>query len=105
MSSTETYQTKASQQQGAPDLSGVKTPESSAPASKDEKDLLFQTWKLGKHQLQNRIVYAPLTRCRAANPGKVPQDNAVEYYCQRARGSEGGLILTEATPISETAHG
>ncbi|KAK9836076.1 hypothetical protein WJX84_011172 [Apatococcus fuscideae] len=42
---------------------------------------------------------------KAANPGKVPQDNAVEYYSQRARGSEGGLILTEATPISETAHG
>lgn len=105
MSSTETSQTKASQQDGAHHLSGVKAPESSAAASDEEKNLLFKPWTLGKYQLQNRIVYAPLTRCRAANPGLVPQDNAVEYYSQRAQGSEGGLMLSEATPVSETAHG
>ncbi|KAK9852132.1 hypothetical protein WJX84_008064 [Apatococcus fuscideae] len=42
---------------------------------------------------------------RAANPGHVPQGNAVEYYSQRARGCEGGLIITEATVVSETGHG
>lgn len=105
MSSTETLQTKASNQEGAHHLSGVKTPDGSGPASDDDKDVLFRPWALGKYHLQNRIVYAPLTRCRAANPGKVPQDNAIEYYSQRALGSEGGLIITEAAAISETAHG
>lgn len=47
----------------------------------------------------------PLTRCRAANDGKVPQDNAVEYYGQRAQGCEGGLIISEATPVAETGQG
>ncbi|KAI8470316.1 MAG: putative 12-oxophytodienoic acid reductase [Monoraphidium minutum] len=44
---------------------------------------------------------APLTRCRAL--GGVPQPNMVTYYSQRA--SEGGLVVSEATCVSETAHG
>lgn len=63
---------------------------------------LFTPIKLGRTELRNRIVMAPLTRNRAAMPGNVPQDINVIYYAQRA---SAGLIITEATPISEMAHG
>jgi N-ethylmaleimide reductase len=57
---------------------------------------LFSPLTLGKLQLPNRIVMAPLTRNRAA-AGDVPQAMNVEYYRQRAT---AGLIITEATPVS-----
>jgi N-ethylmaleimide reductase len=63
---------------------------------------LFSPVKLGRTELRNRIVMAPLTRNRAAMPGNVPQDINVTYYAQRA---SAGLIITEATPISAMAHG
>ena len=62
---------------------------------------LFTPTQLGRIALKNRIVMAPLTRNRAA-AGNVPQDMNVEYYAQRA---SAGLIVTEATPISEMGHG
>lgn len=62
---------------------------------------LFSPVSLGSIQLQNRIVMAPLTRNRAG-AGNVPQAMNVEYYAQRA---SAGLIITEATPISEMGHG
>lgn len=105
MSGAETHQSKASQQSEPHPDSGVKAPQGSGSATSQDVDLLFQPWKLGHQELKTRIVYAPLTRCRAANPGLVPQENAVEYYSQRARGCQGGLILTEGTIISETGHG
>lgn len=57
---------------------------------------LFSPVSLGALQLPNRIVMAPLTRSRAANPGRVPNDLMVEYYTQRA---SAGLIITEATAV------
>jgi N-ethylmaleimide reductase len=63
---------------------------------------LFTPLKLGRIQLPNRIVMAPLTRNRAAMPGNVPQDINASYYAQRA---SAGLIITEATPISAMGHG
>lgn len=57
---------------------------------------LFDTLKIGDLTLRNRIVMAPLTRCRAA-PGRVPTALNAEYYAQRA---EAGLIISEATAIS-----
>lgn len=62
---------------------------------------LFEPLKLGPYELKHRVVMAPLTRCRAL--GGIPQPNMVTYYSQRA--SDGGLIISEATCISETAHG
>jgi N-ethylmaleimide reductase len=62
---------------------------------------LFTPIKLGRNELRNRIVMAPLTRNRAGE-GNVPQPLNVKYYEQRA---SAGLIITEATPISEMAHG
>ncbi len=62
---------------------------------------LFSPVKLGAISLKNRMVMAPLTRNRAGEGG-VPHDLNVTYYAQRAT---AGLIVTEATPISEMAHG
>ena len=57
---------------------------------------LFDPIQLGDIQLANRIVMAPLTRCRAGE-GRVPNDLMREYYVQRA---SAGLILTEATSVT-----
>ena len=62
---------------------------------------LFIPVKLGSIELKNRMVMAPLTRNRAGEGG-VPHDLNVTYYAQRAT---AGLIVTEATPISDMAHG
>lgn len=62
---------------------------------------LFSPVKLGRIELRNRVVMAPLTRNRAGE-GNVPQALNMRYYEQRA---SAGLIITEATPISEMGHG
>jgi len=62
---------------------------------------LFTPIKVGNIELPNRIVMAPLTRNRAGE-GNVPTDLNTLYYEQRAT---AGLIITEATPISEMGHG
>src|SRR5260221_8591737 len=63
---------------------------------------LFTPVQMGKLQLPNRIIMAPLTRMRAANPGHVPSELHVEYYAQRA---SAGLIISECTEISPDAYG
>ncbi|EGM79007.1 NADH:flavin oxidoreductase [Rheinheimera sp. A13L] len=57
---------------------------------------LFDTLTLGDLTLKNRIVMAPLTRCRA-DEGRVPNAMMAEYYAQR---SSAGLILSEATSVT-----
>ncbi len=59
---------------------------------------LLSPLRVGAFSLKHRVVMAPLTRMRSAQPGDVPQPLNVEYYRQRA--SEGGLIVSEATQIS-----
>ncbi len=59
-------------------------------------DPLFQPLQAGAFTLPNRMVMAPLTRCRAS-AGRVPNAMMAEYYVQR---SSFGMILTEATSIS-----
>jgi 2,4-dienoyl-CoA reductase-like NADH-dependent reductase (Old Yellow Enzyme family) len=59
-------------------------------------DPLFQPLQAGAFTFPNRIIMAPLTRCRAS-AGRVPNDLMKEYYSQR---STFGMILTEATAIS-----
>ena len=63
---------------------------------------LFTPVQMGKLQLPNRIIMAPLTRMRAANPGHAPTELHVEYYAQRA---SAGLIIGECTEISPDAYG
>ena len=57
---------------------------------------LFDSAQLGDLTLRNRIVMAPLTRCRAS-AGRVPDALVANYYQQRA---SAGLILTEATSVT-----
>jgi len=64
---------------------------------------LFSPLQLGEVKFAHRVVMAPLTRMRSAQPGNVPQDMNVEYYSQRA--TNGGLIITEATQISPQGQG
>jgi N-ethylmaleimide reductase len=64
---------------------------------------LFSPIKLGKIDLSHRVVMAPLTRLRAEQPTDVPSDLMAEMYGQRA--SRGGLIITEATPVSIVGRG
>lgn len=66
-------------------------------------DPLFQPLHLGAVTLQHRVVMAPLTRMRSRQPGDVPTATNATYYGQRA--SAGGLIITEATDITEQARG
>ena len=58
-------------------------------------DPLFQPLQAGAFHLPNRIVMAPLTRCRAS-AGRVPNAMMAEYYAQRA---SFGLIISEATSV------
>lgn len=58
--------------------------------------------KVGAFTLSNRIIMAPLTRSRAGQPGNIPTDLNAEYYAQRA---DAGLIVAEATPISQQGQG
>ncbi len=57
---------------------------------------LLDPIRIGAWNLPNRIIMAPLTRCRAS-AGRVPNALMAEYYRQR---SSAGLIISEATSIS-----
>ena len=63
---------------------------------------LFTRVRMGKLELLNRIVMAPLTRMRAANTDHAPTGLHAEYYAQRA---SAGLIIGECTEISPDAYG
>ncbi|CAI0556653.1 unnamed protein product [Linum tenue] len=62
---------------------------------------LLTPYKMGKFDLSHRVVLAPLTRQRSY--GNVPQPHAILYYSQRT--TKGGLLIAEATGISDTAQG
>jgi N-ethylmaleimide reductase len=65
---------------------------------------LFDPIRIGDLDLANRIVMAPLTRCRA--PGTVPTPLMAQYYAQRADPASGaGLIIAEATQIRPDGQG
>jgi N-ethylmaleimide reductase len=67
------------------------------------RSLLFSPVRMGAHQLRHRVVMAPLTRMRASQPGNIPNEMNARYYAQRA--SAGGLLVTEATQISQRGQG
>ncbi|GAB9476153.1 12-oxophytodienoate reductase [Globisporangium polare] len=63
---------------------------------------LFTPLQLGDGlTLKNRVVFGPLTRARAG-PSRIPNELHQIYYEQRAG---AGLIITEATGISEQGYG
>ena len=62
----------------------------------NSNDVLFQSFKIGKLTLPNRIVMAPMTR--SFSPNGIPTDNVANYY--RRRAADGvGLILSEGTAV------
>lgn len=63
---------------------------------------LFNTLQIADLTLQNRIIMAPLTRMRSKQPGNIPCELNAEYYAQRA---SAGLIISEATQISQQGQG
>lgn len=65
-----------------------------------DNEMLFQPLRIGAIELPNRILMAPLTRARAT--GRVPNALMAEYYRQR---TGAGLIISEATAISEQGYG
>ena len=58
---------------------------------------LLSPLTLGPLTLPNRIIMAPLTRCRA-DDGHVPSAIMAEHYAQRA---SAGLLIAEATMVME----
>ncbi len=62
---------------------------------------LFEPLSIGNLHLKNRIVLAPMTRGRAGT-ARVPNELMAEYYLQR---STAGLLITEATVVSEQGIG
>jgi len=63
--------------------------------------MLLNEFKLGDLILKNRVVLAPMTRARAGEE-RLANTLMAEYYAQRA---SAGLIITEATVISEQGIG
>jgi 2,4-dienoyl-CoA reductase-like NADH-dependent reductase (Old Yellow Enzyme family) len=57
---------------------------------------------MGDLLLPNRIVMAPLSRMRAANPSHVPNELMARYYAQRA---SAGVIIGECTAIGPEGYG
>lgn len=62
---------------------------------------LLEPFDLHGLHLSNRVVMAPMTRARAGKE-RIPNAMMAEYYSQRA---SAGLIVSEATTISEQANG
>lgn len=63
---------------------------------------LFSLLAFGPGKLENRIVMSPMTRARTTQPGNIPNAMMADYYAQRA---SAGLIITEATQISNQGQG
>jgi N-ethylmaleimide reductase len=57
---------------------------------------LLSSYNMGDLALRNRMVMAPMTRCRAIE-GNVPGPLTVTYYTQRV---SAGLIITEGSQVS-----
>lgn len=58
---------------------------------------LFAPLPAGALELNNRILMAPLTRCRA-DEGHIPSEIMATHYAQRA---SSGLLIAEATMVME----
>ncbi len=73
------------------------------PAELDaHADPLFAPHRVGDLWLPNRVLMAPMTRCRATLPELVPNDLMAVYYHQRAA---AGLIFSEGTQVDPTGLG
>ncbi|MCX7169448.1 MAG: alkene reductase [Proteobacteria bacterium] len=64
--------------------------------------MLFDGFSNSAVSFANRIVMAPMTRCRADHRDAVPNAMMVEYYRQRA---SAGMIISEGVPVSDRGRG
>lgn len=64
---------------------------------------LLEPVSLGALRLRNRIIMAPLTRCRATPQSYTANPRMVQYYAERA--ADAGMVITEATLVSEQGRG
>lgn len=62
----------------------------------------FKPLRVGALTLPNRIIMAPLTRCRATPGTNAPNALMAEMYAKRA---DAGLLVAEATVVAEEARG
>ncbi|MEH3085234.1 MAG: alkene reductase [Xylophilus ampelinus] len=81
-------------------MSSSSVPPAPAFAAPTDGSKLFSPTRVGAIEVANRIVMAPLTRNRS--PEAVPQPVTATYYAQRAT---AGLLITEATAISQQGQG
>jgi len=65
-------------------------------------NMLFDKFSNAAVSFANRIVMAPMTRCRADHRDAVPNAMMVEYYRQRA---SAGMIISEGVPVSDRGRG
>jgi N-ethylmaleimide reductase len=65
-----------------------------------ESNKLLTPETIGSIKVDNRVVMAPMTRCRAI--GNIPNSLMAKYYSQR---SDAGLIITEGTSPSPNGLG
>lgn len=65
-----------------------------------DNNKIFAPFNSGNLSLKNRLVMAPMTRCRAI--GNIPNGLMATYYSQR---SQAGLIITEGTSPSPNGLG
>ncbi|KAI3445567.1 hypothetical protein Pfo_002232 [Paulownia fortunei] len=72
----------------------------SSSSSSDAVSLLTP-YTMGRFRLSHRVVLAPMTRNRSYF--NVPQKHVAAYYSQRT--TNGGLLISEATGVSDTAQG
>lgn len=75
-----------------------RTAAGAADATEEEPPMtsLFESYRLARLDLPNRIVMAPMTRARATAEG-LPTASAALYYAQRA---SAGLIISEGVQPS-----
>lgn len=64
--------------------------------------MLFDQFSNSALSFSNRIIMAPMTRCRADHRDAVPNALMLEYYRQRAT---AGAIVSEGVPVSDRARG
>jgi N-ethylmaleimide reductase len=67
-----------------------------------QSQTLLQPLSVSALTLKNRVVMAPMTRARSAQPGDIPTELTAQYYSQRA---SAGLIITEGVPVSPGGKG
>ncbi|GAB2218079.1 hypothetical protein Droror1_Dr00001296 [Drosera rotundifolia] len=77
------------------------TKASASSMAESSEPALFAPFNLGPFQLSHRVVLSPMTRNRAI--ASIPNEAMAKYYSDRT--TEGGLLITEGTVISQVATG